>query len=542
MTRRAALGGLAGATLVSSASGSSSLGINVARATLRPAMRGIFSGRGNQRDALIALINEAAAGGKTIEWGPLDVSLDVVTNANRGRGLQVPSGSRWIMHPNTRFRALPNDAEHYAIVDISNAHDIVIAGGGARLTGERHEHRGSAGEWGHGLNIVGSDNVHVSDLVIEDCWGDGVYVGATAARGCSADVTLERIVANNNRRQGLSIVSARRLRCRDSRFLDTGGTNPQAGIDIEPNSPDDCLEGIEIVRPLPRNNGGPGISVYLARLEGSATPVGILIDGLRDEGSEVGFSVAYPAATPLGGRVRFERPFCRNSRESAMRSRAHAAIGPEVIVDDPVFEDWNRTGLDSPTYASAVSIFAERKDRGTGAIGNIVVNRPRYRLGSGVGHAALFVRDFRPGADAPTGIELDHPQAMPPLLPYRVGGAADVRILDTAGVSSRTLAAASQVLAANDWYSRFVTPTLAQPITLTIDGSHPVGLETEIVVGGTDGFAVTVAFAPGLSLLPDAPGAGRKIAATGRGSRLRIRKTSAATWQVLEKAGTWSTS
>jgi hypothetical protein len=503
-------------------------------------MRGIFSGRGDQRAALIALVAEAAAGGKTIEWGPIDVSLDVATRGNDVRGLPVPSGSRWVMHPNTRVRALPNSAEHYAIINITNARDIVIEGGGARLLGERNDHLGTGGEWGHGCNIVGSDNVRISDLVAEDCWGDGFYVGSTAAQPYSSGVVLERIVANNNRRQGMSIVSARGLLCEDGRFLNTAGTNPQAGIDIEPNGPSDHLEDVRIVRPVTANNRGPGISVYLPRLAGSASPVGVVVEGLQDDGSVVGFSVGCPAQAPVDGVVRFERPACRNSRESAMRSRGYVAIGPKVVVDDPIFEDWNRKGLSSPIYASAVSIFAERRDGGVGALGHITINRPTYRLSSGMGLAALAVRDFRPGADPPTGIELNAPQAMPPLLPYRLGGAGEVSIVDAVGVSAKTLAAASQVLDADDWYSRFVTPTLTRPITLAIAGSHPVGCEAEIVVGGTGGFAVSVEFAPGVALTPDRLGPAQSIAAARRGSRLRIRKTTATTWEVLEKAGPWA--
>lgn len=103
---------------------------NILSATMRPAMNGIFSSGSDQRSALLAFIAEAAAGGKAIEWGPIDLSLDAVTLDGDVRGLGIPSGSRWVMHPNTRFRALPNGSDNNVILNIRDAQDVIIEGGG----------------------------------------------------------------------------------------------------------------------------------------------------------------------------------------------------------------------------------------------------------------------------------------------------------------------------------------------------------------------------------------------------------------------------
>ena len=77
------------------------------------------------------------------------------------------------------------------------------------------------------------------DLTIEDSGGDGVYVAGNAQ-----DVTLENLVCRDHHRQGISVISATRLRVRNCRFEETAGTAPQCGVDIEPNRPTDRLEDI----------------------------------------------------------------------------------------------------------------------------------------------------------------------------------------------------------------------------------------------------------------------------------------------------------
>ena len=46
-----------------------------------------------------------------------------------------------------------------------------------------------------------------------------------------------RVTADNNRRQGLSIVEADGVLVTDSIFSNTHGTRPSAGIDLEPDQP-----------------------------------------------------------------------------------------------------------------------------------------------------------------------------------------------------------------------------------------------------------------------------------------------------------------
>jgi parallel beta-helix repeat protein len=141
--------------------------------------------------------------------------------------------------------------------------DVEISGG--RIVGERARHLGAGGEWGHGIQIVGSSRVTVRDMHISDCWGDGLYVGTrkggNGGRVPSNDVVIDGVVATGNRRQGLSIGGARNVWVRNCEFSHTNGTAPQCGIDIEPDGPDVAV-GVRIQHCRLTDNAAFGLQVF----------------------------------------------------------------------------------------------------------------------------------------------------------------------------------------------------------------------------------------------------------------------------------------
>ncbi len=128
----------------------------------------------------------------------------------------------------------PNDKGIYNVLQIRNVENVKIIGG--NIQGERYLHRGIEGEWGMGIGIYEGRNITVEDVVVKDCWGDGIYVGKS--RNASQNITIKNVKSINNRRQGMSVTAVDGMVVTDSEFSHTGGTAPQAGIDIEPNEGD----------------------------------------------------------------------------------------------------------------------------------------------------------------------------------------------------------------------------------------------------------------------------------------------------------------
>jgi hypothetical protein len=79
-------------------------------------------------------------------------------------------------------------------------------------------------------------------------------MGATDVRLCS-------VIAENNRRQGLSIIQINGLEIRNSVFKNTHGTRPSAGIDIEPDNDEQHIANVRIHDSKFLDNAGPGIAV-----------------------------------------------------------------------------------------------------------------------------------------------------------------------------------------------------------------------------------------------------------------------------------------
>lgn len=139
--------------------------------------------------------------------------------------LQMSSGAT--------LAAIPNASGNYAIIDIRNVSNVNVFGG--TVLGERTAHTGTTGEWGMGVSIVDSMHVSVRGVTSRECWGDGFYITGSTGAG-STDVTLCGCSSLHNRRQGLSITWADNILVDSCTFADTEGTDPQAGIDLEPNA------------------------------------------------------------------------------------------------------------------------------------------------------------------------------------------------------------------------------------------------------------------------------------------------------------------
>jgi hypothetical protein len=152
------------------------------------------------------------------------------------------------------------------------AGNVYIRARGAKLVSNRGSYQG--GEQRHGVFIYGASNVVIDGLESDNNSGDGFYIGGPPGKPAE-NITLENCVASGNRRQGLSIASGRDVQVVDCKFENTIGTPPAYGIDLEPNSPDDWLYNIKIIRARTKNNQGGGILEQLGELANSPNRVSV---------------------------------------------------------------------------------------------------------------------------------------------------------------------------------------------------------------------------------------------------------------------------
>ncbi len=188
------------------------------------------------------------------------------------------------------LKAIPNSSGSYQIVAVVASTNVTILGG--TIEGERGAHTGAGGEWGMGIGISGSENVVVDGVTVKECWGDGIYIGGASSK----NVTLRNMIADHNRRQGLSITNADGITVRDSIFKNTDGTSPKSGIDIEPNS-GQTVKDVLITGCTSQNNLGRGFLVY----GGAGLPIDITFDSNRitSNSGSAGIDIYYSTRTQV---------------------------------------------------------------------------------------------------------------------------------------------------------------------------------------------------------------------------------------------------
>ena len=221
---------------------------------------------------------------------------DGVYYINVDVSLHLRSNQTLTLSDGATLKALPSAREIYSVLEINNVSNVTVTGG--RIVGDRAVHKGTSGEWGMGILINGgASNVTISNITVSDCWGDGVFLGEGASP--VTDIKLANVTCDNNRRQGLSIIYARRVTISDCTFKNTHGTAPEAGIDIEPWA-DYTASDVTIVNTTCVGNAGSGLAV----MGGKYTVTDIKVSGstFKSNGG-IGILACYASALRLTDSV-----------------------------------------------------------------------------------------------------------------------------------------------------------------------------------------------------------------------------------------------
>ena len=201
----------------------------------------------NSLKNLFALSNSQIHNRIIIEEGDYWVEV----SKNKDVCLTVLSNTELII--NGKIGICPNNYESYTILQI-HGDNIEINGNGI-IVGDKHCHRGSTGEWGMGVKISNCKNVQLKGITIKDCWGDCVYINKH-----SKNIVIDSCFLDHGRRQGISIIDVEGMSIKNCRITNVSGTNPQFGIDIEPNR-GDYVDNVDIINVEIENCEG-GITIY----------------------------------------------------------------------------------------------------------------------------------------------------------------------------------------------------------------------------------------------------------------------------------------
>lgn len=187
-----------------------------------------------------------------------------------------------------------------AFLKFTRCRDIRIVGAGADVCGVRMWRDDYAdktkyewSEWRHALSFLSCENVSIEGISANESGGDGLYIGRDGRSGGPCrDFTVKNCVFDRNYRQGVSVISVDGLLMDNVRMTNTKGTAPEAGVDFEPNAPDEILRNVVMRNCVCEGNHGRGIDMELVKFDGTTAPLSVLIENCRATANSDGFRVS----------------------------------------------------------------------------------------------------------------------------------------------------------------------------------------------------------------------------------------------------------
>ena len=130
-------------------------------------------------------------------------------------------------------------------------------------------------EWRHGVRIGHADGVSLSGVTISYTGGDGVDIGDSAQ-----NVVVKNVHTVHAYRNGMSVTGVTNLTVVDSSFVATAGTCCEGGLDIEPGTPKQSIQGVYFKNVTFAENNMAQVTLSLYAQEG-------LVDDVTFEDVEI---------------------------------------------------------------------------------------------------------------------------------------------------------------------------------------------------------------------------------------------------------------
>ena len=175
-------------------------------------------------------------------------------------GIEMLDNTTLLMEKGVVLKQVATSLKQYNVIRIYNKKNVKIEGG--EILGDRESHTGSDGEWGYGIAISGGENISIKNLKVSNLWGDGIniqHVNVNNETEISKNILLENIISDNNRRQGMSIEGGDGLYFYNCEFVNTNGTPPQCGVDIEPWHSESIVKNVLFYKCKFNNNNHAGL-------------------------------------------------------------------------------------------------------------------------------------------------------------------------------------------------------------------------------------------------------------------------------------------
>lgn len=269
-------------------------------------------------------------------------------------GIFAQSNSQIYFQKNSSLILKPTANVRYQIISLHGVENVKIYN--PTLVGDRDKHLDSKGEWGFGIDIRGSRNIDIFNANISNCWGDGIVLVKTM-RNMRTGITKEKIfsteniniiggIINNVRRNGITIAGGKDIVIKSLLIANINGTNPMAGIDIEPDDSNNILENINIEN-VKINNANVGIDLHLGQYgnQGVAKDVTVSCSNISVENANSGIYIAGYKAKPnikeMTGYFKVDN-FVTNNVTKPFEKRDQFGLYPMIQMNNYKFNTRNK--------------------------------------------------------------------------------------------------------------------------------------------------------------------------------------------------------
>lgn len=293
--------------------------------------------------------DDTAAIQKAIDSGVSTVLVDRVAGAWVTRPLFARSNQTLLFERGSVLEAKEGEflGMNDSLFTCDGVSNLVISGYGATWRMHRAHYDAAPykkGEWRHSLKILACSDVTVEGLTLLESGGDGVYVGTNdrqfSVKKPSTDIILRDLVCDRHYRQGISIITARRLLIERCIMRNTRGTPPAAGIDFEPNHFSEELTDCVMRDCVSENNQGCGIEMFFGQLNAKTPPLSIAVENFRSRNNKRGVTIAtYFKDTYPQGNISFLGCEFVNEAESGLTLLRKPASSLRVVFENCLFEN-----------------------------------------------------------------------------------------------------------------------------------------------------------------------------------------------------------
>lgn len=247
------------------------------------------------------------------------------------------SGFSIRLSPGVKFKAAAGSFANYAssgFFTFSNTESVHFSGD---LVIEMNKEEYTTGESRHGLRFRSVKDLKFDDVYITGTGGDGIFMGSFSGvdRIPCEGMRFGTIYTDNARRNGVAFVNVKDFHAKKIITKNTIGTNPEAGVDFEPNVPAECLQDIYIDEIVSLGNAGSGVDFAIGTLKDTTNRINIQIGSINTDGRvRFALNTSETLTQKQPGIIKIGKVNTFQTRNEGVRWQTWSEYGVNVIIDD----------------------------------------------------------------------------------------------------------------------------------------------------------------------------------------------------------------